>query len=351
MHTDKKYKSGFSILVACKDASLRLPKTISHLSLLKTTSNFNYEVIIVSNGSSDNTVAVAKALCDEHLSHHACQVIEVSDPGKSEALDVAIKNSQYEYLLLCDDDNWLNSDYLLHSFNIMDDANIGILGGLSEFEGKAKKPRWFDKYSSNYAVGAQGAQSGEIKCVWGAGMVIRHTFYDLVLDCNYKLYCGRKTFGNYIAGEDYELCRVASYFNYKVWYDHRLVLKHYMTANRLNWNALKVLYVRNCLPSHYMTVYDYVELNLENKNILNSQSFFRAEIKSLILRFLRILPKTFVYYLTRNSEDKIHNLLYYRFIEEIKEVWFLRNRYDTIFKSILKLKEDAIVLSKKRDNI
>jgi glycosyltransferase involved in cell wall biosynthesis len=345
MHTGTNYKSGFSILIACKDASLRLPQTISHLAALKTKSNFDFEVIIVSNGSSDDTVAVAKELCEKFIIHHAFTIIEITDPGKSEALDIAIKQAKFDYLLLCDDDNWLNPDYLIHGFDIMNNGEIGILGGMSEFGGKTKKPRWFEKYSSNYAVGAQGAQSGIIRCVWGAGMIIRHSFYDLILDCHYSLLCGRKTFSNYIAGEDYELCRVATYFNFKVWYDHRLVLKHYITANRLNWNALKVLYVRNCLPSHYMSIYDHVELNFHTRTNLDSKAFFRTQFKSLIYRFLRILPKTALYSITGRSEDKIHSLLYHRFIAEIKEVWKLRNKYDTMFSAIIKLKEHAITVS------
>ena len=171
---------GISVIICCYNSSSRLLQTLFHLSIQKLKIECLVEIIIVDNNSTDNTRKLAYDYWKSYNSSIPFRVVEEKKPGLTFARFRGIKESKYEYLLFCDDDNWLNSMYIQNGFSILEkNSRIGALGGFGKaaFENNVLEPEWFYYYENIYALGKQGVTSGDITFqklyVYGAGMFIR----------------------------------------------------------------------------------------------------------------------------------------------------------------------------------
>ena len=112
------------------------------------------------------------------------KILQESRLGLTYARRSGAKQAQYELLLFCDDDNWLEENYIMYGFSIMQEhQEIGILGGKSEGVFEGTKPDWFDRFQKAYVIGQPLPQSGlanESKYIGGAGMLIRKTIWQLM---------------------------------------------------------------------------------------------------------------------------------------------------------------------------
>ena len=130
-------KKGVSIVLCTYNGKNRLAKTLGHLAAQKL--DVPCEIIFVDNASTDGT----KAFADTWWATHGTSKItylsfEQPIPGKSYAQDLGYEKANYNYLLVCDDDNWLCDTYVQNAFDIMEsDPTIGALGGWCDaaFEG------------------------------------------------------------------------------------------------------------------------------------------------------------------------------------------------------------------------
>ena len=89
-----------SVVIPAHNEESRLPKALDQaLGFLKKQS-FTYEVIVVENGSTDHTLAIAKKYADEHKQVRASQ----SDRGKGAAVKLGMLEAKGEYRFMCDAD-------------------------------------------------------------------------------------------------------------------------------------------------------------------------------------------------------------------------------------------------------
>ncbi|WP_028873273.1 glycosyltransferase [Psychroserpens burtonensis] len=228
---------GVSIVLCTYNGKNRLEETFKHLAAQKIT--VPCEIIFVDNASTDGTKEFADhwwQLNESSLISYRSFVQPI--PGKSYAQDLGYDQAQYEYILVCDDDNWLCDIYVQTAYAIMtENASIGALGGWCDGVFESKKPEWFDKYTKYYVVVKQGKRSGDIThkkgCLYGAGMVLRksHWLQLKALGFNHLLSCRKGD--SLSSGGDTEYCYALRLLGYKIWYDERLYFKHFMTKGRL----------------------------------------------------------------------------------------------------------------------
>ena len=89
--------------------------------------NIPWEVIIVDNASTDNTSEVAREYWNDHNSLAHFQIVKEPEPGLSAARLKGFNTAQYEYMVLCDDDNWLAKDFVRSVYEIMNaNDDVGI---------------------------------------------------------------------------------------------------------------------------------------------------------------------------------------------------------------------------------
>jgi glycosyltransferase involved in cell wall biosynthesis len=243
---------GISVIICCYNSAALLPKTLEHIAKQVVVDNLDWEVIVVDNASVDNTADVAKEEWAKHVCKAEFKVITELQPGLLKARIKGFNEARYDYLLYCDDDNWLNENYIETAFNVLDkNPEVGVCGGLGipRFE-TGSRPAWFKGHMmESFALGPQakvpfGAVDEKRYYVYGAGMVIRRTAIEDVYDdaiADSLLLSGRK--GNsLLAGDDAELCFYVLLKGYKLWYNEDLTFKHFLQLKRLNKNYVANMY-------------------------------------------------------------------------------------------------------------
>lgn len=125
----KGYSPFVSIIVPVYNEGVVLRDSIQSLLELDYT---NYEIIIVNDGSTDNTYDVGRSIVGVHQGMYApIKVSMISKPngGKARALNAGISYSKAEFILCMDGDSALSKDTLKMATRHFQDPNIGAVAG------------------------------------------------------------------------------------------------------------------------------------------------------------------------------------------------------------------------------
>ena len=265
---------------------------MEHLASQEINDDFSYEVVLVDNNCTDQTVTIARHLWSELNTKAVLHVVTEVTPGLSHAREKGLNNSKGEIIVFCDDDNWLQNDYLKIAFDFMiDHPKVGALGGHStgvlEME---TPPSWWQQEATNYAVGKQALQSGDVTkrgYLWGAGIVIRKDILIRLHETGFRSLLSDRKGNELSSGGDSEICKWVLLSGYRLWYIDNLKFIHYITANRL-----KVDYLEKLLEGHFksqpiLNLYDrFISFAKSNKNINLSiphdYRLFKKGIKSFL---------------------------------------------------------------------
>lgn len=235
---------GISILICCYNGVQRLPETIRHLGLQEVSEDIKWEIILVDNNSTDGTSEVARNLFLEYASNLDWTIIKEPRAGKTYAIDRGVSDSKYDTILICDDDNWLSSNYIQLAYEYMSsNSRIGILGGSGIAVCEVAPPEWFDNFPGIYAVGRPYSQNGPIRrnegILYGAGMVYRKSAYLQIKRSGYEFMLTDRKGSALSSGGDSEFCFLLKLLGYELWFVDKLVYKHYIPSGRLSWGYVK----------------------------------------------------------------------------------------------------------------
>ncbi|MGY3054252.1 cellulose synthase/poly-beta-1,6-N-acetylglucosamine synthase-like glycosyltransferase [Pedobacter sp. UYEF25] len=228
-------QKGITIIICTYNGVERLGQTLYHISQLTVPSNIKIELILADNNSSDDSTGFSK---EEWIrlgvSNIALNTISETKPGKLYALQKAIYSASFEYLIICDDDNWLAKDYLIRVlYNFENRPNIAAFGGQGLAVTDALElPKWFRNYA--YAVGAQSKVDGIMKpgsVLWGAGLATRKTLYKEMYQ-NFPSIIPTSKF-NILSAEDTEYCLRLAIKGYRLWYDSEMIYQHFIPKFKL----------------------------------------------------------------------------------------------------------------------
>jgi glycosyltransferase involved in cell wall biosynthesis len=248
---------GISIIICCYNSAKRLPKTLFHLANQNIVQGI--EVLIVDNNSSDDTAEIAKNLWQELNNPFPLRVAFEAVPGLTKAREKGIEVALYDYLIFCDDDNWLDENYAANTIQLFNaDKEIVILGGQGEPVFESDKPFWFENFHQSYAVGKQEIKSGFVSLVYGAGLGIRKAILKDPKFYSVPFFLNDRVGARLSSGGDSEICLRAKLLGGKIFYSEKLTFKHFLTTNRLTWKYLKNLHAGfsySFIPLH---IYDLV---------------------------------------------------------------------------------------------
>lgn len=309
-------KKGVSIIISTYNGTKTLGFTLQYLAQQEC--SCPCEIILVDNASTDGT----KDFCDAWWQEHGNKAISYRSffqpiPGKSYAQEMGYSEATYEYLLVCDDDNLLDKDYVQFSFEIMEsDDSIGALGGWCEAMFEEEKPDWFDAYKRYFAVGKQSDISGDITnkkgCLYGAGMVLRKSHWLKLKENGFKPLLTCRKGDSLSSGGDTEYCYALRLLGYKIWYDERLHFFHYMLAKRVNKEY--VSRIRKAMSYSNFVCEPYLD---EILNRDNSQKLLKKKLKNE---------------LRRNFFGKVKNRFQNDFERKEKSKEYFRRLYNLIFR-------------------
>jgi glycosyltransferase involved in cell wall biosynthesis len=228
---------GVSIIICCHNGETRLANTIQHICDQQVPSYVPWELIIVDNGSSDQSVSVAQEVWDRNSASGRLKIVHEPELGLNFARARGFNEALYEYMIMCDDDNWLSPSYIGHVCRIMSThPRIGALGGHGILKTEIEAPAWFIN-SNIFASGPQACVSGKVidNKVYGAGCVIRKSAYQKLLHVGFQSLLTDRKGNTLTSGGDYELCYALAILGYDIWYDDRLRFIHYITKERLTF--------------------------------------------------------------------------------------------------------------------
>ena len=89
-----------SIIIPAHNEANRLPNTLEQVLHFLDAQSFTSEVIVVENGSSDNTLAIAQQFAEKHKRVRVLQ----SERGKGAAVKLGMLEARGEYRFMCDAD-------------------------------------------------------------------------------------------------------------------------------------------------------------------------------------------------------------------------------------------------------
>lgn len=296
---------GVTIIICTFNGEERLESTIRHIAKQIVSPHIKWEIILADNGSKDNTRETAAREWNKYnLQKVPFHLIQEPQPGKLYALQNAISNANFEYIILCDDDNWLASDYLNKAFNLLErNQNVAAAGGLGIPVTDGELPEWFKDYHYAYAVGAQSDQEGIMKAravLWGAGLVTRRSLY-LKMYERYPSFLPESQI-NVLSAEDTEYCIRLQLKGYKLYYDSTLIYHHFIPTFKLSPQFRDQKLIKGFKDSQQILSKYYAAMRAHIK------TKGRWDIK---LGLLIISPINYIFSFSKRRSQKAKNTLYH----------------------------------------
>jgi glycosyltransferase involved in cell wall biosynthesis len=330
---------GISIIICIHNGASKITPTLKALSEQTIPSGIPIELLIIDNASTDNTAIIAQKTWEISGSPFPIKILTEPKLGKANALKNGYSSASYELMLLCDDDNWLQPNYLNIVIALFrEHPNIGLLGGYGKaFFETSEKPEWFDKWENCYVCGKHHRQNGFLAnrdySIWGAGSVITKTVWNFIISNGFSFHNSTK--GGKAIAEDAELSMAISFTGYKLYFDDRLWFTHDLRGGRITWKNLIAQQAANGKNNAILCMYE-IALNLKTNSNAYANYLFIKKTFEISFRLLKSSLKR------ENKPRQIY------FSNILKELLFNANKYKKIslesFNWINKVKNNPKIL-------
>jgi len=330
---------GVTLIICCHNSSTKLPSVLTHLAAQEVPEDIPWEVIVVDNASTDDTSQVALQVWPEDLPV-PLKVIYEPELGLMHARHRGLSEARYELVSFIDDDNWVASNWVKVVFEVMSPrSTIGACGGFGEEVCEVEPPWWFEKYKGDYAVGSQGPETGDVTetrgYLWGAGLTVRKSVWQRLLRSGYRnLLTGRR--GNSLtSGEDVELCFAIRIAGFRLWYEPRLHLRHFLPPRRLTWRYLRLMYRGDGASSvGYDPYLAILGSEAQKHQEIWKREFLKTSMK--LFRFRARLGKS----LLLSCEGDQQTLAIELAMGRLLELFHKRQAYDNSFHAVRQLRNN-----------
>jgi glycosyltransferase involved in cell wall biosynthesis len=289
---------GVSVILCCYNSAKRLPVTLGYIACQEVPVTISWEVVLVNNASTDNTSEVAA----DQWKKTGCQVpfriVDQPVPGLSAAREKGINEASFDYCIFCDDDNWFDPGYVRTAYETMEThPDVAIAGGKSQAFFEAPSPEWFDRFSQSYVVEEPFLHSRVLPperiYLAGAGMVLSKKFLRDLKTIGFSPVLTDRIGDQLMSGEDVELCLMARFLGYDIYYCEELSFVHCMTESRLTWDYfLRMSAGGHAIPWIYFNSY-----------FLLFESLRRGEALSPFAIYIRLLAKYSIDLLIKGNCD------------------------------------------------
>jgi glycosyltransferase involved in cell wall biosynthesis len=321
-------KPGVSAIICCYNSSEVIAPTIKALSNQEVSGDIGYEVILVDNNCTDNTIELAEREWTNSL--YPLRVIREEKPGLMHARLAGLNNAHYEIILFVDDDNVLNRDWVIKLNRLYrNNPRVGAIGGYNRASFLGKKPDWFDLVEGVYACGPRDDQPGlNPKKMFGAGLSFRTQALKSTLFSDLPLFLVGRTKNALTRGEDTEIALRFRLMGWDFYYDDSLILEHNLLAQRLNWKYVSHARKKGGEVSLILKIY---------RNILSGREpLSYGEAVRLVLRRWKklLLANKFNLFRMRKAGCD-SSIRFYRLVGMSQGLFLRKKRYNTIREKII----------------
>jgi len=229
---------GISVVICAHNSADRLPETLKHLQAQKIGPDLKWEIVLVDNASTDNTVAVAERCWPANTSVRL-RVVHEPRLGLTFARECGIEHARYDVVALIDDDNWLGPTFLEAAASVMTNhPEIAVAGGDGIPRCELTPPAWFDSVKSGVSFGQLGEArdiTEDPGTVSGAGLVLRKHAFQEIRRRGFSFMLTDRAGSAGSAGGDLELCLGLRLAGWRLWYDPRMSFEHFIPRERFDW--------------------------------------------------------------------------------------------------------------------
>ena len=272
MYLESLIMTTYDFLIAARNSEVRIGATLTSLYEAIKNSQIALEktrILLIDNGSTDSTRNIA-----EDLSKIIpLEIIDAPEPGKSRALNVAVKTHlKGDVIFFTDDDvtfadNWLDEFIKAIDQNPDYDIFAGKIVGTWEQELPADLASWIP-LGSTYAI-HENIETGPCPPgkVWGPNMAVRRKVFENGILFNPLV--GPQPGGLYPMGQDTEFAERAATAGHQCYFVADAIVEHTIKAKTANedWilrRAERLGYGIFAVPGRYKKVLPkFVPLGLE----------------------------------------------------------------------------------------
>lgn len=234
-----------SIVVCTYNRATSLRLTLDALDAQLTPADFEWELVVVDNNSTDATPAVV----DDFAATARVRVrtIFVAEQGLSHARNAGVAHSEGHIVGFTDDDVHPAPDWVARIAAVMHERGADIIGGRILAAWRQSPPPWLEHRSSLHGALAIMEHMTPVHVlnphatpgIWGANMAFRREVFDKV-----GLFDTRRGLvGTTLhRGEEIDLVTRALAAGYRAVYDPSVVVSHRIGADRMRVGYLSRLY-------------------------------------------------------------------------------------------------------------
>lgn len=238
-----------SILVATYNGSGTIGVFLAKLKEIKPP-DCPWEIIVVDNGSTDNTWNVVKKFEDKI----PLKLLSYRKRGKNRALNFGLDHVRGELVLLTDDDIIPEPDWLIKVWNcVCKNKEVDLFGGRIIPLWEKMPPSWITQaipMGVAFGITPDTLHKGPVApgAIWGANMFVRRRVFLEGVRFNESVGPGM---GNYVMGGDTDFMVRAASKGYKTWFCPDVKVQH-----RIHPGQLKKTWLLKRAYRHGKSIYE-----------------------------------------------------------------------------------------------
>jgi glycosyltransferase involved in cell wall biosynthesis len=197
-----------------------------------------FEVIVVNNGSADNTTEVVNSYIDRF--HDLVRMVNEPLVGLNNARNAGVRASKARIIVFFDDDARAGPQWLESLLPCFEDPEVGAAGGSIELKWECERPPWWEK-DLDHTMGRlfHGDRHKRLtypELLWGMNLAVRRPLFSSIGLFRSDLdRMGEKL----IAGGDVEICLRIWKAGLQIAYEPRAAIVHLVTAERANMKYIR----------------------------------------------------------------------------------------------------------------
>jgi glycosyltransferase involved in cell wall biosynthesis len=251
--SDAAAPTDLSVVICTYNGADRLPAVFTALKAQRTPPGVSWDVVVVDNGSTDETQGIVAAAIEEGGLPSLRYVTE-ADPGLTAARRRGVRETQSPWIAFVDDDNLLEPDWIGAIVEaIARHPEAGGIGGEIQLEWESSPAAYLDQFGFCFAEQKVGPEERRADSLAGAGMVLRREALVSSGWLDAPLLADR-TGKSLVSGGDVEIAQRVRAAGYPLWLTPDAVLRHRIPRRRMNRRYLFNINVQLGISSAVVSV-------------------------------------------------------------------------------------------------